>query len=642
MKKTKRVLLVALAAISVFTFASCSKEAGGSTIPSTQNTPSSSGEKINYTEKEVNVIYSNETMNHMTKLRFYEETNDIPYIGIKQYYNILVKNTPLASKGDLVVTKNNNIYKVQTPKGGIATIDINNDLFLCDDFVLFNSTNYFDMSDTGLFQFDGLPFVKVKNITYNKEPYPFKVDFTKYKINLFGDNNDVYFPFNTACDLFLNENLLNSAYNQKDIYVINSSNNESITAIDGYFTPIFEKALSKEYSEYNYMELCFLYDKMCGRPNRTAIERSFNLEKGLDYALSNSEIGKDIKKLFLSSDVADYFAATQLFYVLFGDGGHTSYRQYSDYLNSLDEEGIGIFSSTVYPKIQAAIKNIKDKEYKELDNVEAQVADYSLVRSSREKMLGLTLSEANVSKTLIGNDSYYRKDKTAIIFVDNFMGEIGSFAKWKDYYNHTSDEIPFGDGIGGAVGAIYFGLMRAKEDNVENVIIDLSSNTGGSIDELSYLIAALTNQKYICDYNHFSGQICKAELEIDINLDRVIDEKDNESLVDGFNLAVISSRNGFSCGGISPIYLHEAGIFTMGDVSGGGSCSIYYIYDCYGLMHVASSTHQMVTLNGASIDAVRNFSCDYPIEIPVVDGKKNYDNLFDIDKLTEYITNHYN
>ena len=115
--------------ISVLTFASCNKE-GESTVTSIEASASTSGEVINYTEKEVNVFYSNASKNHKTKLRFYSETNDIPYIGIKQYYNILVKNTPLASKGDLVVTKANNIYKVETPKGGVAKIDINSDFHI--------------------------------------------------------------------------------------------------------------------------------------------------------------------------------------------------------------------------------------------------------------------------------------------------------------------------------------------------------------------------------------------------------------------------------------------------------------------------------------------------------------------------------
>ena len=112
-------------------------------------------------------------------------------------------------------------------------------------------------------------------------------------------------------------------------------------------------------------------------------------------------------------------------------------------------------------------------------------------------------------------------------------------------------------------------------------------------------------------------------------------------MVEGLNLGVLSSPNAFSCGGISPIYLHEANIYTMGNVSGGGSCSIYYLYDIYGLSHIASSPHQMVTLNGASIDAIRTYSCDKYIPTPIEGGVKNFDGFYDIEKLTQYMNEHY-
>lgn len=597
---------------------------------------------ISYKEKEVNVCYMDTNNNHKTNIRFYDDTNDIPYIGIKQYYNILVKNTPLTKMGDLKITKNNDLYKVETPRGGIAYVDTLKDTFTSDNYVLFNSTNYYDMSNEGLFQLDGLPWIKVKKLSYNKEASLFDVDFTKYKIKLFGDDKDVYFPFNTVADLFLNDNLLNCSYNQKDIYVINKSENEDIKKFDNYKEPIFKNKFSKEYSEYNYMEICFAYDKLLGRPKRSSIEKNFNLEKGLDYALSNNELGKEIKNLFLSTEISDYLCATQFFNLLFSDGGHSNYIQLDSYGALLNEAERNEFTSgNIYRNMVEKMTSIANKNYPEIADYERPSRDHLLIRSAREKMLDLSFDESNLEKKLCGNDSYYRKDKTAIISIDNFTGDNENKTYWDDYYSGKNNEIPFGDGIGGAVGSIYNGIKKAKEDNVENIIIDLASNTGGSLDELAYLCAFLTNNKSFSYYNHLSGQIMTAEFDIDINLDRKIDEKDDINYVEDFNIAVLSSKNGFSCGGISPIYLHESGIFTMGEESGGGSCSIYYMYDCYGLPHVASSPHQIYTLNGASIDSIRNFSCDLLLNTPVINGVRNYEEFYDIDKLTNYIEEHY-
>ncbi len=627
MKILKRIGLFSFSFFSLIAISSCKKE-----------------EKVGakYTEKEVSVYYENTSQNHKTKLRFYEETKDIPYIGIKNFYNILVKDTALASMGDLKISLDNNLYKVETPKGGVATIDTLNDTFLCDDFVLFNSTNYYDMSVLATrFELDGLPFIKLKSISCDRKPTPFIVNFNDYKINLFGDDTDVYFPFNTVSDLFLNENMLNCSYNQKDIYVFTQFD-DSLTDIDNYIDPISNIELSNEYAEYNYMELCFLYDKLLGRPNRSSIERNFNLENGLDYAFSNNDLGKEVKKLLSSTKLSDYFAATELCYYLFADGGHTAFYQYYTYYDLLnDSEKKSFIGSQFQMDMKAAFRSIYNKGYKELIDSEPQAYDVKIIRAAREKMLGLNLDESNTEKKLIGNNSYYKNGDTAIIFVDDFMGEYNNRSLWNDYYSGKRTDIPFGDNLGGCVGAILNGLKKAKEDNIKNVVIDLSSNPGGSVDELIYLISALTNKKQVSYYNCLSCQKITADFDVDINFDKKFDEKDNISLVEDLNLAVLSSNTGFSCGGISPIYLHEANIFTMGDNSGGGSCAIYAIYDAYGLLHYASSPHVLYTLNGACIDAVRNTSCDLFIPTPIVDGVKNYDEFFNVEKLTQYINEHY-
>lgn len=636
MNYIKIISLFSLSLISLFSVAACNSTNNTSTI--------SSSDTLNkYTEKEVNVYYKDSSKNQKTKLRFYEETKDIPYIGIKEYYDILVKNTPLATKGSLNIIGNDNIYKVETPKGGHAVINTNSNTFTTENFILFNSINYFNMSsDKGLFLLDGMPWVKISSVSYNRAPSIFNIEFNKYKINLFGDNNDVYFPFNTVSDLFLSENLLNCAYNQKDIYVINGTNVESVIDYENYKEPIFQNKLSSEYMEYNYMEYCLRYDHLLGRPNRSSIERNFNLENGLDYALSNNELGKEIKKLILSTDYSDYLAGTQLFSLLFSDGGHTKLRQLNTYYSLLNEEEKEAFIvGDLYKNTVNTYNRFIKGNYQELKDSEPNVRDTLRVRESRQKMLGLSLDVDNNSKTLIGTDSYYRKNDTAIIFVDDFMGEVFNRELWDDYYAGKRDNIPFGDNQGGCVGAIYNGLLKAKADDVSNVIIDLSSNSGGSVDELIYLLSALTNKNELDIYNYLSGQIMKAIFDVDVNLDKKFDENDNISLVDDFNLAVITSNNGYSCGGISPIYLHEANILTIGENSGGGSCSIYYTYDCYGLDSVASSPHQICTLNGAAIDSVRNKSCDIFVDIPLVDGEKNYDELFNLDKLTGYIYKHY-
>ena len=81
------------------------------------------------------------------------------------------------------------------------------------------------------------------------------------------------------------------------------------------------------------------------------------------------------------------------------------------------------------------------------------------------------------------------------------------------------------------------------------------------------------------------------EFEFDFNFDKKFDEKDDEmlKLTEGKDITVLTTKSAFSCGGISPIYLHDNGLFTVGDECGGGSCSIYMQYDAFGGLNRASS-----------------------------------------------------
>ena len=215
----------------------------------------------------------------------------------------------------------------------------------------------------------------------------------------------------------------------------------------------------------------------------------------------------------------------------------------------------------------------------------------------------------------------------------------------KKYYEGKRTTIPFGDGIGGAVGAISYGVQEASKDNeIEHVVIDLAANTGGSTDEMLFMIGLLTGSKNFYTYNRMNDQYFTAAYDFDFNFDKVFDEKDDEmiSLLDDKDISVLTTRNGFSCGGISPIYLHDEGLFTIGEECGGGSCSIYLQYDAYGNENRASTPSQTVTKNGKSIDEERLNVCDHHLTFPTDEGGSiDYTGLYDTSTLRNIIEEHY-
>ena len=132
------------------------------------------------------------------------------------------------------------------------------------------------------------------------------------------------------------------------------------------------------------------------------------------------------------------------------------------------------------------------------------------------------------------------------------------------------------------------------------------------------------------------------EYKIDANFDRVFDEKDLEvDYVGGLNVAVLTSQCGFSCGGISPIYLHDQGFYTLGNYCGGGCCSIIGSHDIYGLYQQNSATEPVIDKRGRTIDEARFDCCDTPLEIKTKeDGSLDFSAFYDFNNVSKLIHEH--
>ena len=625
----KKINILLASSLFIITLASCNNKNNDN--KNTEN---------KYTENNINVYYKDEKLNQKANIRFYEETKDIPYIEINDYYNLLLKGTPLADK-KLEINKNNSIYEIKTKRGGIAYFDADNNTLESPNFSLFNCTDYFDLTPNGATSFDGMPWIKVKEIKYDKEPSKFKIDFDDYNIKIFNDSNNIFFPVQTINDLFANMNLLSITYNLKDLYIINGTNEEKITDIEEYFDPFLTKNISSTYAEYNYNEICFNYDNLLGRPNRSSYSKYYDTSLKLNDALSKRNLGKKIIELLKSPLKKDYIAGTALLGTILADGGHTNYLQ-SAYVSRLTEyEEIEQIINDAY----AICMTESSKKYDELINMAESVGYQRDVRLARAEKL----NKEKIGTNLRGEASYtlLESKKTAIISVDDYMDECKKKDLWDAYYSGKRDKIPFGtenDNIlGGAVGNIYYGLNKANEDNVENIIVDLASNTGGSTDELMYLVYALTGCNYLKIYNYTTSNTSTVYYDIDVNLDKKFDELD-KPIIGNKTLSILLSKNGFSCGGISPIYLHDLGAYSMGDISGGGSCAIYYNYDAYGLPYVNSCPFQVLSPKGTQIDEARFDSCDLKLGVSKdINGNEtiDYKEFYDLNKLESYVNNHY-
>ena len=240
--------------------------------------------------------------------------------------------------------------------------------------------------------------------------------------------------------------------------------------------------------------------------------------------------------------------------------------------------------------------------------------------------------------------TYYKKGNTAVCVFDSFNSR--NEKAWKAYYAGTGPKPTIDNTKDDDMVIFLDALEKANDDpEVENFIIDITANGGGSADIVMAMTSLIMDKSYISQDNAMTGQRSYVEYEVDRNFDRVFDEKDKDVHYD-LNFAVLTSGMSFSCGNLFPSMLKDNGIPVMGETSGGGACAIQAMCTADGFcFQISSFRARLNTLAGENID--EGITPDLPIAtkptqveiseeeaMPTVD----YSKYFDVDYLTKLLS----
>ncbi len=223
-----------------------------------------------------------------------------------------------------------------------------------------------------------------------------------------------------------------------------------------------------------------------------------------------------------------------------------------------------------------------------------------------------------------GVPQYEEIGNTAYITFDHFEVLAESY---EAYYGHENiQDIPFEDTIAMIIRA--HEQITRQDSPIENVVIDLSCNVGGSVDSAAFLLAWCLGKSSISLRDSFTGAVSTTDYWADVNLDRVFDERD--SIADR-NLFCLISPVSFSCGNLVPNVFRQSGRVTLlGRTSGGGSCVVMPASTAWGTAFSISSPRRMSFLkNGSLYDIDRGADPDYAISRP--------EKYYDRQALTAYI-----
>ena len=113
---------------------------------------------------------------------------------------------------------------------------------------------------------------------------------------------------------------------------------------------------------------------------------------------------------------------------------------------------------------------------------------------------------------------------------------------------------------------------------VNNVIIDVSTNGGGTIGVMMKLLTLISKDNHFtnCIYDQPTGVATVYKSRVDVNDDKQY--SNDEIFGDDFNIYILTSDSSFSCGNAFPCYAQRMGIKIIGDKSGGGECAVAVHY----------------------------------------------------------------
>ncbi len=228
-----------------------------------------------------------------------------------------------------------------------------------------------------------------------------------------------------------------------------------------------------------------------------------------------------------------------------------------------------------------------------------------------------------------GFPGYEEVGNTAYVTFDEFAVDL--FAEPWDYYDpgfrrrtREEDTIAL---------IIYAHEQITREDSpVENVVLDLSCNTGGVVDAAVYTLSWFLGEASLSLQDTFTGASSVLRYRADVDLDHRFDEGD--ALADK-NLFCLISPVSFSCGSLVPSLLKESGRVTLlGRTSGGGSCSVLSASTAWGTSFCISGNQRYACLrNGSLYDVDRGADPDFVLTSP--------ESYYDREALTEYVNGIY-
>ena len=489
---------------------------------------------------------------------FVNETG-VPYVSIDKLVEVL--NEILEGDHEYAISKDDTVVTITRKEGPFtAEFDFDGDTITFLDYDAFmRFENDAIVSFGGISEFTDL-FKSVDKLTNDRYGKTMCFDLKSYEIDLVKADDGYYVPLQTISDLFLSYYNRYSLYNGESV-IITSSLDKDLDRL--YYSSKPER--TEAFAAYDYHELCFALDNLYG------LKEIHDIDSFDEYFY---ELG--VRKRLMGTDQTAADAALYEFITCYLDDLHSLW------------------------KLESCGTDIKAMA----DQTEGIQGPW---KTKYDNWIG-EFYEARSKAFPDGVEPYEEVGDTAYITFDDFNGPVPDM----DYMS-APDEDELYDTVR-LMQYSYDRIMRT-DSPVKNVVLDLSVNTGGSINAACYVIGMFLGIGDINVKNTMTGASTTSRYLIDANRDGKFDEKD--TLADqGLNLYCLISPVSFSCGNLVPNeFKSDPHVTLIGKTSGGGSCSFMPMTTAGGTIFRISGFRRMsVFKNGSFYDIDRGADPDIYID----------------------------
>ena len=512
-------------------------------------------------------------------LYYKDGQTDIPYVDMDTVREVAIDaQRYLEDDGyQLTMETDGKMVDFVRENGSRVSIDFDESSIGWDDYNLFTTASYAQqqldvLSHTGLDENGEPELFQRGDSSFVLRGESIGLYFEDFFIELIYEDGKGYMPLQTFSDLFLAYFYINLAYNGEAVFMIEATDLGDMR--ETYYS-VEPRERSAELARFNYVETCLSLQFNYGLKDEHDIPSFGTLFEltGIDQAMQSTDA--------LEANVA-----------------------LSDVINGYIDD---LHSAFVFASPYAGDVAVEP-------NVQSLSANRIIGHAQR-------LSAAAREYFPDGMRFYQEIGNTAYISFNSFTADYDN-----DYYGALAGGEPIAD----TIGIIMYAHAQITRENspIENVVLDLSLNTGGHADAAIYTIAWFLGECDLHLEDAVTGARSSTNYRVDVNGDRKFDENDS---IAHLNRYCLVSPVSFSCGNLVPaVFKNSNQVTLLGRQTGGGACAVQPLASADGSIWQISSRLRLSTVTNGSFYAV-----DQGVAPDVlIDKDESY---YDREALTEYI-----